>query len=225
MICPFFVSYVSGDEQSRQDLNRLASSLRVEFLDLAHREVQDWKDEYRRILGKVCALVVLVGHETYRSGPVRWEIAQARSRGVPILGLRVSDTAAALPDGIVETEVVRLESSEARKRLISLGCVKQHNYLTEVAASIRDELSTSDLPDGPVDDLLASYAVLLLAKGTEVTNEDVHNAWAAWMLRVDPTHPAILPFELLDADAAAQDAPFVDAIRSVAATRQGSEDD
>jgi hypothetical protein len=93
------------------------------------------------------------------------------------------------------------------------------DYLTELAEAIRNEVDPSSLPDEPVEDLLRSYAVLALTVGESVTPADVHNAWVAWMLPREPDHPALVPFERLDRATAAQDAPFVQAIRAVARRR------
>jgi hypothetical protein len=49
-----------------------------------------------------------------------------------------------------------------------------------------------------------------------VSATDVHNAWNVWMLERDPDHHALKPFEALDAETQASDAPYVKAIRSVA---------
>jgi hypothetical protein len=55
-------------------------------------------------------------------------------------------------------------------------------YLDDIAGQIRAELDPDDLPDEEgVDDLLRLYAVLARVKGADVTNEDIHDAWVAWM--------------------------------------------
>lgn len=91
-------------------------------------------------------------------------------------------------------------------------------YLDFVAAKIRGRVCSSDIPDeSDTDALFRIYAVLLFAKGPLVSREDVHNAWVAWMLGVDPTHESLVPFADLDPDTAADDDPYVAAIRSVAA--------
>jgi hypothetical protein len=64
-----------------------------------------------------------------------------------------------------------------------------------------------------------SFSVLLLAKGTGVTAEDVHNAWVAWILPRDQTHESLVPFAQLSAQTQSEDLPFVEAIRRVATRR------
>ena len=90
------------------------------------------------------------------------------------------------------------------------------NYLDDLGDKIRAQVPQSDLPEENTKDLFRIYAVLLLAKGSAVTAEDVHNAWAAWMSTTDPGHDAIVPFAELSSDVAADDVPYVDAIHAIA---------
>ena len=71
-------------------------------------------------------------------------------------------------------------------------------YLDLIAQSIRGHVPDDILPDGDTDLLFRLYAVLMLAKGAEVTTADVHNAWAVWMQASDPEHEALRPFGDLD---------------------------
>lgn len=96
------------------------------------------------------------------------------------------------------------------------------SYLAELADAIRNEVDPAALPTGDTASLFRIYAVLALAKGHEVTVEDVHNAWVAWMSERDPDHRSIKPFDELPADVRTQDEPFVDAIRAaLAKARRG----
>lgn len=65
-------------------------------------------------------------------------------------------------------------------------------------------------------DLLRLYALLALVKGTEVTLEDVHNAWAVWRAETKPGHPALVTFGDLSPETQALDIPYRDAIRKLA---------
>lgn len=94
------------------------------------------------------------------------------------------------------------------------------NYLDEIAHAIRRAAQPDALPDDDTSDLFRLYAVLLLAKDSEVTHEDVHNAWVAWMLNKGEYHPSLVPFEELDTQTQAEDSPFVEAIRDVARSRR-----
>ena len=90
-------------------------------------------------------------------------------------------------------------------------------YLDEVADAIRAQLpgGTRVPPDaGP---LFLAYAVLLRAKGEDVTASDVHDAWVAWMQPRDADHAALRPYAELPAEVRALDEPYLRAI--VAAAR------
>lgn len=89
-------------------------------------------------------------------------------------------------------------------------------YLDELAERIRAHVPAELLPSEDTAGLFRSYAVLLLAKGQSVTYADVHNAWSAWIAVRNPDHESLVPFDQLDEEAAASDAPFVEAIRRVA---------
>lgn len=93
------------------------------------------------------------------------------------------------------------------------------NYLERLASEIRESTPPSALPDGPTDRLFLLYAVIALAKGEETTRADVHNAWAAWMTGLDPSHDSIRPFETLPEEVRSEDDPFVNAIRAVSSRR------
>lgn len=90
------------------------------------------------------------------------------------------------------------------------------NYLDEIAEKIQREVSPDKIPDEDTIPLFRLYAVLALAKGTDVALEDVHNAWSAWMLGEDPNHESIKPFKELSRKVQGEDQPYVEAIRKVA---------
>ncbi len=87
-------------------------------------------------------------------------------------------------------------------------------YLDDDAATIRAHLSEGVQVPDDADDLFRLYAVLARVKGSAVTDEDVHDAWVAWMLSRGETSDAMVPFDRLKARVQAQDAPFAQAIRS-----------
>ncbi|MFB8778996.1 hypothetical protein VSS38_04645 [Streptomyces albogriseolus] len=89
-------------------------------------------------------------------------------------------------------------------------------YLDPLADLIRSCLPSAAQPPGGADDLFRLYAVLLRAKGTRVTDEDVHDAWSAWMQTVDDGHASLVPFEELSPETRAADAPYAEAIREAA---------
>ncbi|HEX8182189.1 MAG TPA: hypothetical protein VF575_01150 [Candidatus Saccharimonadales bacterium] len=88
------------------------------------------------------------------------------------------------------------------------------NYIKELAGEIHGQIPAEVLPEAEnLDELMLMYAVLALAKHTQVTNEDVHNVWAAWMSFNDPEHRSIKPYDELEPDVQEQDTPFTEAIR------------
>ncbi len=92
------------------------------------------------------------------------------------------------------------------------------NYIDGIAERIRREVPPDLLPEGNTALLFRMYAVLALTVGEEVEARNVHDAWSAWMSQSDPEHDSIQPFERLPKDVQAQDEPFVEAIRKVAAS-------
>ncbi|GHI47576.1 DUF7701 domain-containing protein [Streptomyces albidoflavus] len=89
-------------------------------------------------------------------------------------------------------------------------------YLDPLADLIRSCLPHGAEPPAHSDDLFRIYAVLLLAKGDQVTDEDVHNAWSAWTQSMDSSHEALIAFHKLDPKIRAFDAPYAEAIRTAA---------
>ncbi len=88
------------------------------------------------------------------------------------------------------------------------------NYIQELADKIHQQIPQELLPDAEnINELMLIYAVLAVAKGKNLTNEDVHNAWAAWMSFSDPNHRSIVDYAALSLDVKEQDAPFTEAIR------------
>jgi hypothetical protein len=92
------------------------------------------------------------------------------------------------------------------------------NYLDVLAGEIRSAVAADALPDD-TSSLFRTYAVLLLARGEEVTRENVHNAWVAWMLDRGESHESMVPFAMLPAKTKEEDSPFVVAIRTIARRR------
>ena len=90
------------------------------------------------------------------------------------------------------------------------------NFLDQLAVRIRAAVPPRSIPNDDVRALFRMYAVLLLAKGESVSAADVHNAWVAWMLDVDPSHESLIEFQNLSPDVAREDEAYVQAIQGVA---------
>lgn len=87
------------------------------------------------------------------------------------------------------------------------------NYIQQLAEAIKMRLPDELRIDShDKDDLFYIYASLLLAKGTSVTTEDVHNSWSAWMTSRDTSHPSLKPFADLPRSTKQADEPFAKAI-------------
>ena len=210
-----FVSYATADESARQDIERELASADVRAMSVpaAIDHGSEWQSEVASMLATADCLVVLVGSETHKSEPVAWEIDRARDEGLPVMGLRLSRHAQP-PRGLCPSELVENASESVAAQ------VGQMSYLDRLANRIRYRLDPQAVPEGPVDELFRIYAVLALAKGYAVSREDVHNAWSAWMIGVDRSHPSLVPFSELDDDTAAQDEPYVAAIRAALTRRE-----
>lgn len=90
------------------------------------------------------------------------------------------------------------------------------SYITTLAEAIRHEVGGTSVP-ADADDLFLLYALLCLAKGVNVTEGDVHDAWSTWKTLRSEEHPSLIPFADLDEATRSEDLPFVLAIRRVAA--------
>jgi hypothetical protein len=94
-------------------------------------------------------------------------------------------------------------------------------YLDELAREIRARLAEGVAPSDS-ESLFLIYAVLARAKGEQVTPEDVHDAWVAWMAIRGEEHESMVPFDELPSDVRSEDLPFVDAIKAIARRRPSS---
>jgi hypothetical protein len=93
------------------------------------------------------------------------------------------------------------------------------SYLSEDADLIRSELPEGVQPPEGSDGLFILYAVLMRAKGENVTPSDVHDAWAAWISGAEGQHKSLVPFESLDPKTQQEDHPYVEAIHRAARRR------
>jgi hypothetical protein len=99
-----------------------------------------------------------------------------------------------------------------------------YSYLSDDADLIRSELPQGVQPPADSGELFILYAVLMRAKGENVTAADVHDAWAAWVLSTQGEHDSVIPFESLDPETQREDYPYVQAIRRAARRRAYQKD-
>lgn len=90
-------------------------------------------------------------------------------------------------------------------------------YLDKIAIEIQRTADPNTVPRDADLPLYRLYAVLLLAKGQDVTAEDVHNAWAAWASEHEPENRNVLPFKELSLRVQRKDQLYVDVIHQLAA--------
>jgi hypothetical protein len=86
-------------------------------------------------------------------------------------------------------------------------------YLDDIAEAIGAQIPKERLPEGDSADLLRNYAVLLRAKGGDVSLSDVHDAWSAWMAGRNHEHTSLVAFEHLPDQTKEEDRVFATAIR------------
>lgn len=89
------------------------------------------------------------------------------------------------------------------------------NYIDKLAIEIHQEAEPTDDPTEDMP-LYRIYAVLMLAKGQQVTSRDVHDAWSAWSAEYDPDHRSLIPFRELPPAVQKLDERYRYAIRVVA---------
>lgn len=89
-------------------------------------------------------------------------------------------------------------------------------YLDDIVSRIRSHIPEDRMPDESIDELLLLYAVLLRTKGTLTTESDIHDAWAAWMVRQNKNHESLVTFEKLPPEVRDQDSVFAAAVQKAA---------
>jgi len=82
------------------------------------------------------------------------------------------------------------------------------NYIEKIKKELDEELKMGE----DYTDLLDFYVLLVLVKGKECTNEDVHDAWSVWQNNIDEKHRSLIPFEDLTKEVQHLDAEYRDAI-------------
>jgi uncharacterized protein (DUF1697 family) len=85
------------------------------------------------------------------------------------------------------------------------------NYVDQIVAALAEWLDDCEV------DLLRQYALLVLVTGEQTTEQDAHDAWAAWRTATNPRHRLLVPFDRQTAEEQVLNTPYADAIRAVAA--------
>lgn len=92
--------------------------------------------------------------------------------------------------------------------------LKRRNYLDRVAYAI-GQRCPMDWNNPRDRSLLRIYAVLALSVGTNVSIENVHDAWSAWTAELDPDHSSLVPFNDLPEEVQELDREYAQAIKDV----------
>lgn len=66
-------------------------------------------------------------------------------------------------------------------------------------------------------DLLDLYVLLVLTSGIDTGLIDVHDAWAVWKNKTNPSHKSLIPFSELTPEVQELDREYAEAIRTTAA--------
>ena len=80
------------------------------------------------------------------------------------------------------------------------------NYSQELTTRLDEKIPGNDVA------LLRIYVLLALAKGTDMTLENVHDAWAIWKDGIKPDHKSLIPFGELTEEVQELDRKYMDAI-------------
>jgi len=83
------------------------------------------------------------------------------------------------------------------------------NYIEKIRKGLHTELGEISF------DLLDLYILLVLVKGKECKNQDVHDAWSVWQDGLDPGHKSLIPFGQLTKEVQDLDTKYRDAIIKV----------
>lgn len=85
------------------------------------------------------------------------------------------------------------------------------NYIDKIKVELDKELQMPKEYNG----LLDVYALLVLVKGKDCTNEDVHDAWSIWQNKTAPEHRSLIPFKELTKEVQDLDTKYRDVIKII----------
>jgi len=86
-----FLSYQMEDAVFREDFSRNVADIEplIKFQGYPKIDYFDteWRQRCSELIQKCVGTVVLIGHTTYQSHPVTWEIAETKRQGLPAIGV------------------------------------------------------------------------------------------------------------------------------------------
>jgi len=106
-----FISFQVEDQWARNLIVYQAhNTYNIQFIDFSVHEPFDekWKTNCRSRIAKTKGTIVLVGHTTWRSEAVLWEIAETISQKHPIFGIQINrGKTHRIPQGLPKSKVIR----------------------------------------------------------------------------------------------------------------------
>ena len=85
------------------------------------------------------------------------------------------------------------------------------NYIDKIRTALEQKLNMGCA----YSSLLDVYALLVLVRGKDCTNEDIHDAWAVWQNNIEKDHRSLIPFDELTKDIQSLDEKYRDAVIKV----------
>ena len=83
------------------------------------------------------------------------------------------------------------------------------NYIQQALDILREKIDVES-------DLLDLYALLVFTKGIDTELIDVHEAWAIWRNKTNPSHNSLIPFSELSPEVQELDREYAEAIQETA---------
>ena len=90
MVIKFFVANVSKDRELVEVINTELKAVNNENRILQEKiSSTKWKVNVEKKINKCDFFVVMIGDNTLKNSNIRWEIEQAKTKGIPICGLKL----------------------------------------------------------------------------------------------------------------------------------------
>lgn len=122
-----FLSYQTEDSAARPDFvnDVVRREHSVRFFDYPVTGSFDinWQKRCMELIRECHGTIVLVGHTTFQSSPVTWEIAETARQGLPVMGVRLYDEGRTeAPSGLERADLIpRPDVSSVVLRLRTWG--------------------------------------------------------------------------------------------------------
>ena len=106
-----FLSYQMEDAAFREDFSRNVADIDSAMTFRDYQKVDyfdpEWRQRCSELITECVGTVVLIGHTTYQSKPVAWEIAKTRGQGLPVMGVILRGLGLPrIPDGLGDDDLI-----------------------------------------------------------------------------------------------------------------------